>query len=91
MGVLLHAWLQGDRELTKPFMFDVHGGSAWCGIEFDFEGEEARALTYEGKMFAMQVQAARALQNGLVIMSITRGARLDGKKGNYCMLSIACV
>ena len=71
-------------------MFDVRGGGAWWGIEFNFEGEEARAKTYEGKTFAMQVQA-RALQNGLVIMGFTRGASMDGKKRNYCVLSIACV
>ena len=54
---------------------------------FGFEGEEAREKEYEGKTFAMEVQA-RA-QNGLVIMDFTGGASLDGKKENHCMLSPA--
>ena len=57
-------------------------------IDFDFEGEEVTGKGYEGKTFAMEVQA-RALQNGMVIMGFTGGASLDGKKGNHCMLSPA--
>ena len=88
MGGLLRARLQGDGALAKPFTFDVRGAGAWWGIEFDFEGEGARAKVYEGKTFAMEVQA-RALHNGLVIMGLTSSASLDGRMGNHCMLSPA--
>ena len=43
---------------------------------------------YEGKTFAMDVQA-RALENGLVIMGFTGGSNLEGTKGNHNMLSPA--
>ena len=30
---------------AKPFTFDVRGAGAWWGIDFDFEGEEATAIS----------------------------------------------
>ena len=66
----------------------MRGGGAWWGIEFDFEVPEAAQKGYEGKTFAMDVQA-RALENGLIIMGFTGGSSLDGLKGNHCMLSPA--
>ena len=80
--------LTGPNAHAAPFVWDVRGGGMWWGIEFDFDNELARAKGYEGKTFAMDVQA-KALKNGLVIMGFTGGSSLDGLKGNHCMLSPA--
>ena len=89
MGALLEERLRGPNARARPYTFDVRGCGAWWGIEFDFEGvEAAEAKGYDGKVFAMEVQA-KALENGLIIMGFTGGASLDGLKGNHCMLSPA--
>ncbi|KAI0730609.1 PLP-dependent transferase [Earliella scabrosa] len=84
--------LLGPNARARPYVFDVRGGGMWWAVEFDFaEGEggaEAAKKGYEGKTFAMDVQA-RAMENGLVIMGFTGGSSLDGLKGNHCMLSPA--
>ena len=75
-GLLCAAWMQGDGALAKAFAFnDAHGAGTWWGNKFDFEGQKARAKAYEGKAFAMEVQA-RGQHNGLVIMGLTGGAKL---------------
>ncbi|KAI9062551.1 PLP-dependent transferase [Trametes sanguinea] len=91
MGALLRERLQGPNAPARPFVFDIRGGGAWWGIEFDFDGPEAAGKVDLAKVkepFAMAVQA-RALENGLIIMGFTGGASLDGKKGQHCMLSPA--
>ncbi|KAH9944964.1 PLP-dependent transferase [Epithele typhae] len=88
MGARLEAALRGPNARAAPFTHDVRGAGAWWGVEFDFENDAARAKGYEGKAFAMDVQA-RALENGLIIMGFTGGASLDGAMGNHCMLSPA--
>ena len=83
MGELLcAAWLQDDGALAKPFAFDARGAGAWWVNEFNFEDQKARAKAYEGKTFAMKVQA-RGLHNGLVIIGLASGASLDENKGNH--------
>ena len=49
---------------------------------------EAAAKGYEGKTFALDVQA-RAMERGLVIMGFTGGSNLEGTEGNHNMLSPA--
>ena len=90
MGERLRERLQGPNAKAREYTVDVRGSGAWWGVEFDFEGEETEAVKkgYEGKTFALDVQA-RALENGLIIMGFTGGASTDGKKGNHCMLSPA--
>ena len=61
---------------------DARGAGTWWGNEFNFEGQKARAKAYEGKTFAMKVQA-RGLHNGLVIIGLASGASLDENKGNH--------
>ena len=78
--------LQGPNTLAAPFTFDIRGGGGFWGIEFDFT--EADHIDFKGRPFAMRVQA-RALENGLVIMSFTGGATLEGTRGNHCILSPA--
>ena len=89
LASLLRSKLQSPNAPAAPFTFDIRGGAGFWGIEFDFEGvEAAEAKGYDGKVFAIEVQA-KALENGLIIMGFTGGASLDGLKGNHCMLSPA--
>ncbi|KAI0738629.1 PLP-dependent transferase [Daedaleopsis nitida] len=88
LGELLRTRLLGPNARAAPYVFDLRGGGMWYGVEFEFAGTQAEAKGYEGKVFAMDVQA-RALENGLIIMGFTGGSSLDGLKGNHCMLSPA--
>ncbi|KAI0675855.1 PLP-dependent transferase [Trametes maxima] len=88
LGALLRARLQAPGAPAAPFVFDVRGGGAWWGVEFDFDTPEGRGLDFGGAAFGGAVQA-RALENGLVIMGFSGGSSLDGTKGHHCMLSPA--
>ncbi len=89
LGALLRSRLTGPNARAAPYVWDIRGGGAWWAVEFDFTtGEKAVQSGYEGKTFALDVQA-RALENGLVIMGFTGGSSLDGLKGNHCMFSPA--
>lgn len=83
---LLCEGLQGPNAIAAPFTFDIRGGGLLWGIEFDFAS--ANHVDFKGNAFAMRVYA-RALQNGLIIMSFTGGANIEGTKGDHCMLTPA--
>ncbi|KAM5536574.1 hypothetical protein V8D89_009669 [Ganoderma adspersum] len=88
LGELLRARLTGPNARSAPYVFDIRGGAAWWGVEWEFDVPEATAKGYAGKTFAIDVQA-RALENGLIIMGFTGGANIEGTKGNHNMLSPA--
>ncbi|KAL4245223.1 class-III pyridoxal-phosphate-dependent aminotransferase family protein [Abortiporus biennis] len=88
LGSLLRERLQSPNALAAPFTFDVRGGGAWWGVEFDFDGPEGKRVDFKGGQFAMIVQA-RAFEKGLIIMGFTGGSNLEGTKGNHIMLSPA--
>lgn len=88
LGSLLREKLQGPNALAAPFVFDIRGGGAWYGIEWDFSSPAGANLDFGGEGFALAVQA-RALANGLAIMGFAGGASLDGLKGHHSMLSPA--
>ena len=88
LGELLRARLTGPNARSAPYVFDIRGGAAWWGVEWEFDVPEAAAKGYAGKTFAIDVQA-RALENGLIIMGFTGGANIEGTKGNHNMLSPA--
>lgn len=88
MESLLRERLQSPNALAAPFTFDIRGGGAWWGIEFDFTGPEAARLDFKGQAFAIAVQA-RCLANGLIIMGFTGGSNAEGTQGDHCMLSPA--
>ncbi|PCH36374.1 PLP-dependent transferase [Wolfiporia cocos MD-104 SS10] len=88
LGSLLRERLQSPNALAAPFTFDVRGGGAWWGVEFDFSGPEAARLDFKGEKFAMAVQA-RCMDKGLIIMGLTGGANIEGTTGDHLMLSPA--
>ncbi|OJT09786.1 hypothetical protein TRAPUB_13745 [Trametes pubescens] len=88
LGSLLREKLQGPGALAAPFVFDIRGGGAWYGIEWDFDSPAGANLDFGGQGFALAVQA-RALANGLAVMGFAGGASLDGLKGHHSMLSPA--
>jgi adenosylmethionine-8-amino-7-oxononanoate aminotransferase len=81
---LLLQGLTGNSR-AAPFVFDIRGGGGFWAIEFDFSTSQA---DFKGDAFAMVVQA-RAMNNGMIIMGMTGGADLDGKKGDHIILSPA--
>ena len=85
---LLRQRLQSPNALAAPFVFDVRGGGAWWGVEFDFTGPEASRIDFKGEKFGMLAQA-RCLEKGLVIMGLTGGANIEGTAGDHLMLSPA--
>ncbi|KAI0831829.1 PLP-dependent transferase [Trametes gibbosa] len=90
LGERLRTRLLGPNALAAPYVFDVRGGGAWWGIEFDFESPAGERLDFKtaGGNFALAVQA-RALENGLIVMAFSGGGSLDGTKGHHLMLSPA--
>lgn len=88
MYKLLCQGLLAEGSITKPFTFDIRGRGAWWGIEFDFSGPEAALLDFKGKRFAMLAQA-RCRQNGLMVMGMDGGPRLDGSTGGHLVLGPA--
>lgn len=88
LGSLLRQRLQSPNSPAAPFVFDVRGGGAWWGVEFDFTGPEAARLDFKGQRFAMAVQA-RCMQNGLIVMGMTNGADVEATRGDHLMLSPA--
>lgn len=64
---LLRKRLTSPNAQAAPFVFDIRGGGGFWGIEFDFTCPEAARVNFQGKQFALLVQA-RALENGLIIM-----------------------
>jgi E3 ubiquitin-protein ligase TRIP12 len=67
LASLLRERLQSPNSVAAPFTFDIRGGGTFWGVEFDFNGEEAKSLNFAGKQFGMLVQA-RCLENGLIVM-----------------------
>lgn len=88
LASLIRERLQSPNALAAPFAFDVRGGGAWWGVEFDFTGPEAVRLNFKGTAFATAVQA-RCLEKGLIIMGLTGGANVAGTAGDHLMLSPA--
>lgn len=85
---LLRERLQSPNAPAAPFVFDVRGGGAWWGIEFDWTSPEAARLDFGGQAFAMLVQA-RCLEKNLIAMGMTGGSNLEGTVGDHLMLSPA--
>ncbi|OCH91485.1 PLP-dependent transferase [Obba rivulosa] len=85
---LLRERLQSPNAPAAPFVFDVRGGGAWWGIEFDFTSPEAARVDFRGQAFAMLVQA-RCLEKNLIVMGMTGGSNLEGTVGDHLMLSPA--
>ncbi|KAG1728087.1 hypothetical protein EDB19DRAFT_1897431 [Suillus lakei] len=69
MLALLKDRLQSPNALAAPYTFDVRGGGAFFGIEFDFSSLEARRVDMKDQRFAMVVQEY-CLKNGLVAMGM---------------------
>ncbi|KAJ6617894.1 pyridoxal phosphate-dependent transferase [Mycena sp. CBHHK59/15] len=88
LAKLLKERLQGPNAPAAPFTFDIRGGGAFWGIEFDFDCAAAAVLDFKGARFAMLVQA-RALRDGLVVMGMVGGANLQGTKGDVILLAPA--
>jgi len=88
LGSLLRERLQSPNAPAAPFVFDIRGGGAWWGIEFDFTSPEAARLDFKGQAFAMLVQA-RCLEKNLIVMGMTGGSNLEGTVGDHLMLSPA--
>ena len=88
LGSLLRQRLQSPNALAAPFVFDVRGGGAWWGVEFDFTGPEASRVDFKSGKFGMLAQA-RCLEKGLIIMGLTGGANIEGTAGDHLMLSPA--
>jgi len=83
---LLHTSLKVPGSLIAPHVFDIRGGGNLWGVEFDFS--EAINLDFKGKAFAGRVQA-RALDNGLAVMSFSGGSNLGGTKGDHFVFAPA--
>jgi adenosylmethionine-8-amino-7-oxononanoate aminotransferase len=88
LAKLLRDRLESPNAMASPFTFDIRGGGAFWGIEFDFSSPEAAKLDFRGQQFAMLVQA-RCLRNGLVIMGMIGNANLEGTAGDLCILAPA--
>ncbi|KZT67358.1 hypothetical protein DAEQUDRAFT_673424 [Daedalea quercina L-15889] len=88
LGSLLRERLQSSNALAAPFVFDIRGGGAWWGVEFDFTGPEASRVNFNGQRFGILAQA-RCLEKGLLIMGLTGGANIEGTAGDHLMLSPA--
>ncbi|KAI0629355.1 PLP-dependent transferase [Trametes polyzona] len=88
LGARLRERLQGPGARAAPFVWDVRGGGAWWGIEFDFESAAGAALDFGRTSFALAAQA-RAFENGLIVMAFSGGSSLDGTKGHHLMISPA--
>lgn len=88
LGSLLRKRLQSPNALAAPFVFDVRGGGAWWGVEFDFTGPEASMIDFKGGKFGLLAQT-RCLEKGLIIMGMTGGANIEGTAGDHLMLSPA--
>ncbi|CCM06198.1 uncharacterized protein FIBRA_08441 [Fibroporia radiculosa] len=88
LGALLRERLDSPNAAAAPFVFDIRGGGAWWGVEFDFTGPEAARLDFKGQQFAMIVQA-RCLEKSLIVMGMTGGANISGTVGDHLMLSPA--
>ncbi|VDB99883.1 unnamed protein product [Peniophora sp. CBMAI 1063] len=84
-GELLEKRLKESK--AAPFVFDVRGGGAFWGVEFDFDCPEGKGYKFN-QPFAMAAQA-RALQNDLIIIGMTGGARLDNTKGDTSIFAPA--
>lgn len=80
---LLQSRLLSPNCLAAPYVFDIRGGGLWYGIEFAVPEEK-----FPNQKFGMLVQA-RCLVNGLIIMGMSGGADIKGKRGDHCMLSPA--
>lgn len=80
--------LTGLNALAAPFVFDIRGGGGFWGIEFDLTGSAAASLNFKGEPLAMAIQA-RALENGLIVMSMTGVANLEGTQGDVIILAPA--
>lgn len=88
LGSLLRKRLQSPNSPAAPFVFDVRGGGAWWGVEFDFTGPKASRIDFKGGHFGSLAQA-RCLEKGLIIMGLTGGANIEGTAGDHLMLSPA--
>lgn len=84
-GQLLEKRLK--ESTAAPFVFDVRGGGAFWGVEFDFDAPEAKGYKF-AQPFAMAVQG-QSLSNGLIIIGMTGGAALDNSKGDTSIFAPA--
>lgn len=85
LGELLEKRLKESK--AAPFVFDVRGGGAFWGVEFDFEAPEAKGYKFS-EPFALAVQA-KALENNLNVLGMVGGAALDNSKGDTSIFAPA--
>ncbi|EJU02631.1 PLP-dependent transferase [Dacryopinax primogenitus] len=74
----LRATLRSPSSIVAPYIFDIRGGGAFWGIEFDL-GEKQTP-----KPFGALVQA-KTMQKGLIVIAMA--GSLDGGKGDYVILA----
>ncbi|KAI0794577.1 pyridoxal phosphate-dependent transferase [Fomes fomentarius] len=79
LGALLRSRLTGRHACAAPHVWDICGGGARWTVECDSTTEKAVQSGYEGKTFALDVQARIGEHHG----------RLQGLEGNHCMFSPA--
>lgn len=85
LETLLRQRLTGPNAVAAPYIWDIRGGGCFWAIEFQVSDEE-HACWFTKDRLSTQVQAA-CMKNGVVTIGMS--GNIDGKKGDFTILSPA--